>query len=125
METVSPDQSESSFYSHYFLVPKKDGGQRPILDPRHLKRALMTWPFRIITSKQILSQIYPGNWFFSLDLKAAYWLILAQSEDELLSYRSMLLNHLECLGLRVNFAKSVLSPANKFSSWEQLSTQPE
>ncbi len=29
VETVSPAQS---FYSHYFLVPKKDGGLRPILD---------------------------------------------------------------------------------------------
>ncbi len=152
----------------------------------------MKWPFRMITLKQILSQICPGDWFFSLDLKDAYfhiqiapppppphthtlrrllrfafegvayqytafglsmaprtfmkcmdaalsplrqmaihilnylddWLILAQSEDKLLSHRSMLLSHLECLGLRVNFAKSTLRcpSANKFSSWEQLST---
>ncbi|KAI2647469.1 Granule associated Rac and RHOG effector protein 1 [Labeo rohita] len=38
------------------------------------------------------------------------WLILAQSEDELLSHRSFLLSHLDCLGLRVNFAKSVAVP---------------
>ncbi len=43
------------------------------------------------------------------------WLILAQSEDELLYHRSMLLNHLECLGLRVNFAKSALSPSQRIS----------
>ncbi len=41
------------------------------------------------------------------------WLILALSEDELLSHRSVLLSHLECLGLRVNFAKSALSPSQQ------------
>ncbi len=43
------------------------------------------------------------------------WLILALSEDELLSHRSVLLSHLECLGLRVNFAKSALSPSQQIS----------
>ncbi len=33
IEIVPPAQSESGFYSRYFLVPKKDGGLRPILDP--------------------------------------------------------------------------------------------
>ncbi|KAI2657456.1 Protein P [Labeo rohita] len=43
------------------------------------------------------------------------WLILAQSEDELLPHRSFLLSHLECLGLRVSFAKSALSPSQRIS----------
>ncbi len=43
------------------------------------------------------------------------WLILAQSEDELLYHRSVLLSHVECLGLRVNFAKSVLAPSRQNS----------
>ncbi len=38
------------------------------------------------------------------------WLILAQSEVELLSHRSLLLRHLACLGLRVNSAKNVSQP---------------
>ncbi|KAL0183526.1 hypothetical protein M9458_019222, partial [Cirrhinus mrigala] len=73
VEVVHPAQSESGFYSRYFLVPKKDGGLRPILDLRHLNRALMKRPFKIITLKQILSHIRPGDWFFSLDLKDAYF----------------------------------------------------
>ncbi|KAL0182061.1 hypothetical protein M9458_021436, partial [Cirrhinus mrigala] len=63
---------ESGFYSHYFLVPKKDGGLRPILDLRHLNCALMKRPFRMIMLKQILSPVHPGYWFCSLDLKDAY-----------------------------------------------------
>ncbi len=183
IEMVSPAQSKSGFYIRYFLIPKKDGGLRPIFDLRHLNRALMKRPFKIITLNPILSQICPGDWFFSLDLKDAYfliqiaphiikqflkfafegvayqytalpfelslaprtftrcmyvalsplrqlgirilnylddWLILAQSEGELLSHKSVLLSHLECLGLRVNCAKS--TPANESRSWEQLST---
>ncbi len=37
IEIVPPAQSESGFYSHYFLVPKKDSSLRPIPDLRLLK----------------------------------------------------------------------------------------
>ncbi len=73
IEMVPPALSESGFYSRYFLVPKKDGGLRPILDLRRLNHALMRRPFRMITLKQILSQIRTGDWFCSLDLKDAYF----------------------------------------------------
>ncbi|KAL0176731.1 hypothetical protein M9458_029061, partial [Cirrhinus mrigala] len=138
-------------------------------------QALMKRPFKMITLKQILSHIRPGDWFFSLDLKDSYfhiqiaphhrrflrftfegvayqytvlpfglslaprtftkwmdaalsplrqrgirilnylddWLVLAQSEAELLSHRSLLLSHLECLGLKVNLAKSALHPSRR------------
>ncbi len=172
IEMVSPALSESAFYSRYFLVPKKDGGLRPILDLRRLNHALMRRPFRMITLKQILSQIRTEDWFCSLDLKDAYfhiqtaphhrrflrfafegvayqytvlpfglslaprtftkcmdaalsplrqmgirilnylddWLILAQSEVELLSHRTLILSHLERLGL-------------EYRSWVQFWTQ--
>ncbi len=51
---VTPAQSESGFYSCYFLIPKKDGGLRPIIDLRLLNYALMKRSFRMITLKQIL-----------------------------------------------------------------------
>ncbi len=165
IEMVSPALSESGFYSRYFLVPKKDGGLRPILDLRRLNHALMRRLFRMITLKQILSQIRTEDWFCSLDLKDAYfhiqtaphhrrflrfafegvayqytvlpfglslaprtftkcmdaalsplrqmgirilnylddWLILAQSEVELLSHRTLILSHLERLGAQGQF----------------------
>ncbi len=173
IEIVPPAQSESGFCSRYFLVPKKDGGLRPILDLRFLSYALMKRSFRMITLKQTLPQICPGDWFMSLDLKDAYfhiqvaprhrqflrfafegvayqykvlpfglslaprtftrcmdaalsplrqmeirilnylddWLILAQSQAVLASHKTLLLSHLDCLGLRVNFDKSILSPS--------------
>lgn len=72
IEMVLPEKSESSFYSHYFFIPKKDGGLRPILDLRLLNRALMKWPFWMLTLKQILTQICPEDWFLSLDLKDTF-----------------------------------------------------
>ncbi len=41
--------------------------------------------------------------------------LLSQSEVELLSHRTLILSHLERLGLRVNFAKSALSPSQRVS----------
>ncbi len=39
------------------------------------------------------------------------WLILTQSEAVSTLHRTLLLSHLGCLGFRVNFAKSILSPS--------------
>ncbi|KAL0157117.1 hypothetical protein M9458_048363, partial [Cirrhinus mrigala] len=43
------------------------------------------------------------------------WLILAQSEAELISHRTLLLSHLESLALRVSFGKGTLSPSQRIS----------
>ncbi len=64
IEIIPSAQSESGFYSCYFLFPKKHSSLRPILDQRLLNRALMRRPFRMITLK---------DWFFSLDVKDAYF----------------------------------------------------
>ncbi len=86
IEMVSPAQSKSGFYIRYFLIPKKDGGLRPIFDFRHLNRALMKRPFKIITLNPILSQICPGDWFFSLDLRDAYFLIQIAPHKQFLRF---------------------------------------
>ncbi len=65
IEMVPPALSESGFYSRYFVVPKKDGGLRPILDLRRLYHALMRRPFRMITLKQILADLHRGLVLFS------------------------------------------------------------
>ncbi|XDV39235.1 hypothetical protein PO909_008499 [Leuciscus waleckii] len=177
IEPLSQAQSEGGLYSRYFLVPKKDGGLRPILDLRQLNRVLVKRQFRMLTTRQILVQIHQGDWFVSIDLKDAYfqiqiasrhrrylrfafegqayqytvlpfglslaprtfmkcmdaalaplrmrgmrvlnylddWLILAQSRSVLIEHTTVLLDHLENLGLSVNWAKSSLSPSQKIS----------
>ncbi|KAL0147016.1 hypothetical protein M9458_057540, partial [Cirrhinus mrigala] len=121
VETVPLAQNESGFTATTSSSPKKDGGLRPILDLRRLNRALMRRLFRILTLQQILSQCMDAA-LFPLKQKGICilnylndWLILVQSEDKLLPHRSFLLSHLDCLGLRVNFAKSALSPSQWIS----------
>ncbi len=47
IEPVPPAEVRQGFYSPYFIVPKKGGGLRPILDLRVLNRALHKLPFKI------------------------------------------------------------------------------
>ncbi len=49
VEAVPLKECESGFYSRYFLVPKKDGGLRPILDQMPLNHALSKRWFKMIT----------------------------------------------------------------------------
>ncbi|XP_077061833.1 uncharacterized protein LOC143714498 [Siphateles boraxobius] len=73
IERVPPPSLESGYYSRYFIVPKKDGGLRPILDLRILNRSVGKLKFKMLTIKQIVSQIRSEDWFVTIDLKDAYF----------------------------------------------------
>src|SRR4029434_5281945 len=45
---VPPKKGNAGFYSRYFLVPKRDGNYRPILDLRVLNKTLMLLRFRML-----------------------------------------------------------------------------
>ncbi len=59
IEPVAPADMGSGFFSPYFIVPKKSGGLRPILDLRVLNRALHKLPFKMLTQKRIFWGICP------------------------------------------------------------------
>ncbi len=69
IEPVPPAEMKSGFYSPYFIVPKKGGGLRPILDLRILNQALHKLPFRMLTQRHIFQCIRPFDWFAAIDLK--------------------------------------------------------
>ncbi len=60
---VPPHDTESGFYGRYFIVPKKDGGLRSILNLRRLNCSVMRLKFRMLTIKQVVSQIRSEDWF--------------------------------------------------------------
>ncbi len=60
---VPPAEMKSGFYSPYFIMPKKGGGLRPILDLRVLNRAL----------HKLIRCIQPQDWSVAVDLKDAYF----------------------------------------------------
>lgn len=70
---VDPRRDPGGFYSKYFLVPKKTGDLRPVLDLRGLNRFLKVIPFHMLSTREVLQAISPGNWFTSIDLKDAYF----------------------------------------------------
>jgi hypothetical protein len=70
------------FYSRYFLVKRKDGRFRPILDPRgllkvvpsdYLQESLKVLPFPMLTVSDTLRVVTRGEWFTTVDLKDAYF----------------------------------------------------
>ncbi len=73
IEPVPPAEMKSGFYSPYFILPKKGGGLRPILDLSVLNRALHKLPFRMLTQRHIFQCICPFDWFAAINLKDAYF----------------------------------------------------
>jgi len=61
------------FYSRLFLVPKKNGKLRPIIDLRRLNRMLVIPRFQMETIQSVWDALIPGNFSFSLDLSDAYF----------------------------------------------------
>ncbi|KAK7921774.1 hypothetical protein WMY93_008676 [Mugilogobius chulae] len=64
---------KQGFYSPYFLVPKRTGGFRPILDLRRLNRYLKVLPFHMLRLKVLFQAIRAGDWFTTVDLRDAYF----------------------------------------------------
>ncbi len=73
IEEVPQSEVEQGFFSRYFLVPKRDGGLRPILDLRRLNLYLYKGKFKMLTMRTIMSQVQEGDWFVTIDLKDAYF----------------------------------------------------
>ena len=62
------------FYSRVFVVPKKDGGWRPIINLKKLNKLFLDPPhFRMDTTKDVSLLLRPGDWAASVDLKDAYF----------------------------------------------------
>lgn len=72
MERVSNPDSPG-FYSRLFLVPKKDGRWRPIIDLSCLNQFLDNRSFKMETPGSIRASIQPCHWGVSLDLSDAYF----------------------------------------------------
>ena len=66
------DPSTPGFYSRLFVVPKKTGGWRPVIDLSVLNTYMMIPKFKMETLKSIRAGLHKDHWMFSLDLEDAY-----------------------------------------------------
>ena len=61
------------FYSRIFVVPKKTGDLRPVIDLKILNTHLKSKPFKMETPHSIRKSLDQNMWVFSIDLKDAYF----------------------------------------------------
>ena len=61
-------------YSRLFVVPKKDGGFRPVINLKRINKNFLDPPhFRMDGLKEVAILLRPGDWAASVDLKDAYF----------------------------------------------------
>ena len=63
------------FYSNLFLVPKKDGGQRPVINLKALNQFIQTYHFKMEGMHTLKEIIRPDDWLTKVDLKDAFFTI--------------------------------------------------
>ena len=73
IEEIPPTQSTPGFYSRLFLVPKKTGGMRPVIDLSILNSYLSVPHFKMETNRLIRACILPGIWTTTLDFSGVYF----------------------------------------------------
>ena len=67
------EEMGQGFYSTFFLIPKRDGGLRPILNLKGFNRFLKRLPFRMLSLSHLLLSVRRGDWFTTVDLRDAYF----------------------------------------------------
>lgn len=72
IEVVPQANAQAGFYSMLFLVPKKDGTLRPVINLRPLNAYIKVRHFKMETLRSVIRFVKPGDWLASLDLKDAY-----------------------------------------------------
>ena len=70
-----------SFESRVFLVPKKDGGRRPVMNLKPLNRFVHTEHFKMEGIHVLKDLLKAGDWMVKVDLKDAYFMLPIREED--------------------------------------------
>ena len=77
---VDLSRDGQGFYSHLFVVPKKSGGLRPVLNLSALNKYVRNHQFRMETNRSVIAAVQPDDWMISIDLKDAYFHIAIHPE---------------------------------------------
>ena len=75
------ENSSQGFYSQMFLVPKKDGRQRPVINLKRLNQSVKTEHFKMEGIHMLKDLLKAGDWMAKIDLKDAYFMIPIAQED--------------------------------------------
>lgn len=72
IEPVPTQETHKGFYSTFFLVTKKNGQMRPVINLKPLNAYVRKEHFKMDTLAKVLNLVNPNMWAISLDLKDAY-----------------------------------------------------
>ena len=79
--------STKGFYSNMFMVPKKDGGQRPVINLKHLNRFVKSEHLKMEGLHTVKALIQKNNSLAKVDLKDAFFMVpIAQQHQHLLLF---------------------------------------
>ena len=110
---------QDQFVNHLFLVPKRDGGQRSVINLKELNTGVPDKKFKmkgLHLLKEILKQ---GDSLCKLDLKDAYFCIASnkQSRKNVLFVWEVSLYKFLCLCFGVSSAPRLFTELIKCQSW--------
>ena len=81
-------KEQEGFQSQLFVVRKKDGGQRPIINLKKLNSFVQTEHFKMKGIHMLKDFLKPGDWMTKVDLKDAYFMIpVATNHRRLLQFK--------------------------------------
>ncbi len=66
---------QDGYFSNLFLVPKKDRGQRPVINLKGLNQFVQYEHFKMEGIQTVKDLLQPGDWLTKIDLKDAYFTI--------------------------------------------------
>ena len=72
IKKLLPPFGNQGFYSDVFVVPKKDGGWRPIINLKRLNSYLEIPHFKMESIRSLRDVVLPGDYMVKLDLQDAY-----------------------------------------------------
>ena len=78
--------STKGFYSNMFMVPKEDGGQRPVINLKHLNKFVESEHFKMEGLHTVKAFIQKNDWLAEVDLKDAFFMILVAQHRHLLLF---------------------------------------
>ena len=81
IQELPADDRTPGFYSRIFLVRKKSGKWRPVIDLSVLNTWINSPHFKMVTPRTVIATVQPGHWASSIDLTDAYFHIPILKRD--------------------------------------------
>ena len=75
IKEIHPPESQEGFYSNLFLVPKKDGGTRPVINLNKLNEFIPPQHFKMEGIHTLKDLLRENDWLTKVDLKDAYFMV--------------------------------------------------